>query len=1043
MKKGLILFFICLIFSSLAFGEENVTKSLSKRGGIQSISVTEDLWMDVNRMNGVMRNNGTWYYDNIAGDWGLEWPKGSGLSPIYGAGQYVSAKVDGEIRVAGVQHSATEFQPGMINEDGTATNPKDAAYQWYEIQNGSGDWDSWPVSQGAPVDEDGNPKLIGDRTAFCVWNDLAEHAEYGTKKLSVEVRQTVFAFNRADALGDMTFIKWQLVNKSEFDWDSTYFSIWMDPDIGDGTEDFVGCDPDLGLGYCYNATNSDQNYGTAPPAAGVDFFQGPIIDEEGSSVTLPDGTVLEDKAMLKMGSFVFYNNDDSPQGNPKTGNDVWNYQRGYWRDNSQITDPNGNYEPFMFNGDPETATGWLDSDESDRRFLMTTGPFVMDRWEDIDGDGLAEFGEPGVQEIVAGVICARGSSNLNSVTTLKTVDELAQMAYDLNFNLAKAPLPPNAVASVQPNAVVITWDETSEFNDDGSPYESVDPIVEEALGDSVIINNIETVITDASYNFYGYTVYQYSDASGTDPVKLASWNNGGVADAEDYSSQRFYIISTNKHDKVGTVGDPLINGKEYYFGVIAHGYCEFGSPTIFDSPSTILTVVPAYTPGAVYHASYQDTLEVLHAQGSGDGSATVWVVDPGKTTGLNYTVTVENDATWNLIRAASDTVAKAQTNQSGDDAYNVYDGLLVKVQGPPLGINPNRIGVAYGEGSETSAIYLTGWDFSGNRWIGGRNKGWPGFFGGLGNGADHLGTSLVLGTDYVDTELRFAGNPTGATAETTVPELAQMGKTESPELWSTIVIIDAWGSWGTRLGLAPFSAWDLESDPPRRLKLAIFEDALEDGGTPNDVWDMGWNIADSIFVADGQFEYIYILNDDYDEEYTWYLTEENNPIFYTSWPVMFTISPQARGDYPYLYDAFTMQIFASNVLTPEDKFTFTAPASAAATTETLKADLEKINVVPNPYYGYHSGEMDAFDRWVQFTYLPEKATIRIFDLAGNLIRILEKNDATTPYLRWDLENEYQLPVASGIYVYHVDVPNVGTKIGKLAVFSPNERLDTY
>jgi hypothetical protein len=138
-----------------------------------------------------------------------------------------------------------------------------------------------------------------------------------------------------------------------------------------------------------------------------------------------------------------------------------------------------------------------------------------------------------------------------------------------------------------------------------------------------------------------------------------------------------------------------------------------------------------------------------------------------------------------------------------------------------------------------------------------------------------------------------------------------------------------------------------------------------------------------------------------------------------------------------------MEIFASNVLTPADKFTFTAPGSAAPTDATLKADLDKINVVPNPYYGYHSGEMDAFDRWVQFTYLPEKATIRIFDLAGNLVRILEKDDATTPYLRWDLENEYQLPVASGVYVYHVDVPNVGTKIGKMAVFAPNERLDTY
>jgi hypothetical protein len=87
--------------------------------------------------------------------------------------------------------------------------------------------------------------------------------------------------------------------------------------------------------------------------------------------------------------------------------------------------------------------------------------------------------------------------------------------------------------------------------------------------------------------------------------------------------------------------------------------------------------------------------------------------------------------------------------------------------------------------------------------------------------------------------------------------------------------------------------------------------------------------------------------------------------------------------------------------------------------------------------------MDAFERWVQFTFLPDKCTIRIFDLAGNLIRKLEKDTPDSPLLRWDLKNEYQLPVASGIYVYHVSAPDLGEKVGKMAIFTPNERLDTY
>ena len=46
-------------------------------------------------------------------------------------------------------------------------------------------------------------------------------------------------------------------------------------------------------------------------------------------------------------------------------------------------------------------------------------------------------------------------------------------------------------------------------------------------------------------------------------------------------------------------------------------------------------------------------------------------------------------------------------------------------------------------------------------------------------------------------------------------------------------------------------------------------------------------------------------------------------------------------------------------------------------------------------------------------------------------------------MRWNMHNEYELPVASGVYVYQVEVKGVGEKIGKLAIFSPQERLDTY
>jgi hypothetical protein len=108
-----------------------------------------------------------------------------------------------------------------------------------------------------------------------------------------------------------------------------------------------------------------------------------------------------------------------------------------------------------------------------------------------------------------------------------------------------------------------------------------------------------------------------------------------------------------------------------------------------------------------------------------------------------------------------------------------------------------------------------------------------------------------------------------------------------------------------------------------------------------------------------------------------------------------------------------------------------------------KDNLDEINVFPNPYYGTHSGERTVVDKWVEFTHLPPTCTIRVFNLAGILIRTLERDGVTDrTWEKWDLENESELPVASGIYIYHIEIPGVGEKIGKMALFLPEERLDT-
>jgi hypothetical protein len=125
-----------------------------------------------------------------------------------------------------------------------------------------------------------------------------------------------------------------------------------------------------------------------------------------------------------------------------------------------------------------------------------------------------------------------------------------------------------------------------------------------------------------------------------------------------------------------------------------------------------------------------------------------------------------------------------------------------------------------------------------------------------------------------------------------------------------------------------------------------------------------------------------------------------------------------------------------------DVFAFTAPA-VTQNSGTAATDVEKVNVFPNPYYAFNPAEPDRFTRFVTFNHLPTNATIRIFNLAGLQVRKLEKN-APGQFLRWDLQNESGLPVASGMYIAYIDMPDQGKqKVLKLMVIQSQQQLKFY
>ncbi len=98
--------------------------------------------------------------------------------------------------------------------------------------------------------------------------------------------------------------------------------------------------------------------------------------------------------------------------------------------------------------------------------------------------------------------------------------------------------------------------------------------------------------------------------------------------------------------------------------------------------------------------------------------------------------------------------------------------------------------------------------------------------------------------------------------------------------------------------------------------------------------------------------------------------------------------------------------------------------------------LDIINIVPNPYYAYSNYEFSRLENVVKIVNLPDQCTIRIYNTSGTLVRTFEKDSPITS-VDWDLSNHVGIPIASGMYIIHVDVPEVGERVLKwLGVIRP-------
>jgi len=967
---------------------------------------------------------------------------------ISGGATYVAGLQAGPILTNG-SVSGTTYTPAVAATSG------DAKYKVYKINKGddatsNADYANWPFADGAPalqkvaggdsLDANGAkiPQLLGDQTLFYVANDMSSSRQtslYGSIPVGIEVQTTVFGFS-VSPYETMVFTSRKMINKSGLKIDSMYVSAWSDPDLGNSADDFVGVDVQKKLGYVYNATNSDNTYnGGTVPAAGYVFFRGPKVGND----------------YLGLSSFAYYIGSggpdyltDPPLGS-YTGTVVLNrYQRGLNYFRNPLTTQGGDPTAFPLSGYPEDGTGDIEGTlfgPGDRRLLLSSGPFTM-----ASGD---------TQVIVTATLVAEGTSNLGSIKKLRNLANKAQFAFDNNFKVPQPPPAPVVAASALDKTVILDW---------SNPVSS-----------AKTENDIQ-----GAFKFEGYRVYQLPDSSTRVSSKAALVAQFDIIDGitavndltddpvtgeeiptgkyffKESGIQRSIVITTDRF-----TNEPLKNNREYYFAVVAINVfnpnpnvaAASGIKSSNENAVEIIKLTPREpNAGVRFEGTPGNVLTSVHSEGASDGSIEVTVIDPTKTTGADYKVEFTDDGTGTFLYNVKNLTtnqniyATPQTqseNIAAGSGNATVDGLKIVVAGPTPGLKlPTEWQIPSGARQFT---WVSGDGFALEGFNGALSWTNPGNFfnGGPVVPAANLKTVLLklakvdvngVPADANDENLSYGYRYLrGATAAAAQPDFASH-------------ILNNTANYGLQdfAKTIPLSAWDI-SDPanPKRLALGYLENNAVNGLVDGKYWP-GRNGAmvggDNNTSATGAREWLFIFPDAYSE------TKDNtfdSPILAASFPHpgMYMATWVRRNNTGWSaagtgVDQF--QINCTKINTPTDVFTFKAPGQTFSAA-TAKNDIQKINVYPNPYFGANPLEVNRYERFVTFTHLTGKATLKIFSLSGQFVQEI-KHDNGTPYERWNLLNSSNLPVASGMYIVHIET-EYGTKILKIAVIQEAQYLE--
>ncbi|MFQ6615944.1 MAG: hypothetical protein ACE5HZ_04155 [Fidelibacterota bacterium] len=1084
MKQAGSVFFLILVMAASGFAREKGWRS-SPSGVHRSTQDESPAQTTVNVNNITVWVRGDGFHDwVIDGSWNGTFPKGKagvifsegmiwggfvndGATPDLrvGGSTYKSGNQSGTIGAGGVAGDKVRpyrVRPDWVNvdlsddaanfflrsvEDVTAGDIEDVR-GWYET-----DWNEWPAELGAPYEEvngvegyqpatwnsesnewntDGDiPGVPGaHQTLWIVYNDLdagLTSALYGSPPIGFEGQETYWSYALDNPMGNVVFKRLRLIYKgtanspSDATIEDMYVSQWVDPDMGQYTDDLAGSDTALSLGYVYNSSNSDNvwdSWGLAPPAAGYDFLQGPIIyTGDPTDSALFDFEYRKQYINLAMTAFVPF-----AAGSPRSDPDLNTYDgtlqwynlmrccepRPEYPDCDPVLDNFGNPTCLELAGDPVLGGGDLDGapnpfdgmgySPGDRRLTMSTGPFTM------------ALGD--TQEVVVALIGASGQNFLQSVAILKFNDLFAQEAYDNVFDLPSGPPAPNLNIVELDRELILEWESTPE------------------AVEATETSNIK------GYRFEGYNVYQLPNptASKEDAKKLATYD---LKTAPGYIFQPVFDpdagVAIEKPVQFGVnsgitrylrvtedafTGDRLINGKTYYFAVSAYNanMSENVSTHTFESPLTqsLRSAIPhEANPQTVYPYSLDDTVAVTNVVGGNDAVAVPVILDPEAPNGeefeIHYSI-LDGKKYVDLIRTDTSPQDTLLAQQRIRPEAEGFDGLDNDGDGEADEDDEGAVTYRF---LYAGGVAVTFADAS----SGVKDVTAPTGF----TVSDYDEGSVIDENDY---ELRFTSEGSWVLAGPPGAFLSQV-------YWMR----------------APFEVWDLGATESDTDDAQIFAYVVDGEG------DREWNTEGNDQVDEKPaFDELDITKVSYpsDGDTLSVSTGDRAAIFFSSQVRVIenvvVVDGTGAGDPPTAGSSVLFQTF-KGVRDGDVKTFSVGKVDRTATGDEPKERIEKITVFPNPYLGMNTWETSRLNKYVTFSHLPRTVVVKIYSLSGVLVRTLtekDKSDPASQFLRWDLRNESNLPVASGVYVAHIDMPDLGEEtVLKLAIVQEQQVLRSY